>query len=926
VEVQVSKTSVSAFKSDVFKKCFKDLFMASDGKTGPLTYILREHPLAVGKGGSSFENESDMSYFVHVLNAAVIGGSMLERYLMANNKELDALENQIRLFFSGMVLHDINKLFTPNNSQKAWRLDEVFDDHIPEVLKITGTYMEKIGEPKTWLNDLKYLILITENRTSELVNRIQTSLGRQELEEIGKYLKLGDQVSSGPKLDDPKGTSLEQNIDDNFSSRTYSFSFDIYTHVKSKLTSFISTRDDLSWGINLQFVKFPDVPQTLLRQKIIDGIADKLIISGRRIFIRTPDSIIFEGEPIDNNFIKELSESNQITRIFRAPPEDYDKRLKSFQPTNNKIPLQWAETVDSVPRALKTYVNMFYPKIMLWSKPEWREAHRDFPAKALNKWGIEVELIKDKKDESKFKLEIKRFEDSADDPDIAYKETLAKTAAAKRILLDIEYEEGDEDIAKDIGDLTDNADTIQKKTLIAMAFAGRLKEKSKEELDKEYEKLLEELSDKISEKYPYKENNVISTIQYFLGNGLPDTDEKLLDIPDKKGMCIQCGRASVNDLVEVNSFGFKATSGGKRKLSRLKDDRRYKGKICDLCLLENQVRRDEFRNIANSMEKAGLAVQIFLGDFVTPADLSQIVQAMSDEAKKQFDDDMNIKLSEREKIQLNHHALGFLAKPSDVKGQFFLLKKLLELVQRTGFKVHVTPLFNSERILKPFFTWENAPGWVSELHWNYIRIDKVDGILSELRYILTVANMARGADDIPAVIGARVRGPGDVILKMWEYRNKGKKKIQKNKPKSFSLNEKEALDYYVELLNMKEMESIVDAACKVVYKPPETNNDDRWMIDIAFEVYERGVAEKTDSMDIIKRIAGRLREKALRDPGNNPKAVETGVQEFAESFVEMIKNNYGGRVPRSESRRDIVAEFSLLYHIKKWDSIKKGSE
>jgi hypothetical protein len=779
------------------------------------------------------------------------------------------------------------------------------------------------------LNDLKYLILITENRTYDLGNPIQTSLERPVLEEIGKYLKLGDQVSSGPKQDDTKRASPDQNIDKNTPLRTYSFSFDIYTHVKSKLTSFISTRDDLTSGINLQFVKFPDVPQTMLRQKIIGEIADKLIISGRRIVIKTPDSIIFEGEPIDDNFIKELSESEQITSIFRASKEDdYIKRLKSFQPTNNKIPLQWAESVDNVRQALETFVNMWYHKIMLWSKPEWKEAHRDFPDKAFNRWGIEVELIKDKKDVSKFKFAIKRFKNSVndeDDDDIAHKEMLAKIAAAKRILLDLD-KEGDEVIPDDISDLIDNADKIQKKTLIAMAFAGRLKEKSNKELHDEYKNLLDKVSGKISEKYPYKENNVISTIQYFLGNRLPDADEKLLEIPDKKEMCIQCGRASSNDLVEVNSFGFKATAGGKRKLSRLKDDRRYKGKICNLCSLENQVRRDEFQDIANSKEKAGLAVQIFLGDFVTPVDLSQIVQAISDEAKKHFDDDMNIKLSEREKIQLNHHALGFIKKPPDVKGQFFLLKKLLELVQRTGFKVHVTPLFNSERILKPSFTWENAPGWVSELHWNYITIDRVEHVLRELGYILTVANMSRGADDIPAVIGARVRGPGDIILKIWEYRNKGKKNSGRNKWNGLSPKEEEALNYYVELFNMKEMESIVDAACKVVNKPPETNNDDRWMIDIAFEVYERGVAEKIDRMEITNRIAGRLRDKAQRDERNYHKAVETGVQEFAESFVEMIQNNYGGRVPRSESRRDIIAEFSLLYHIKKWNSMRKGSE
>lgn len=893
------------FEKPGFDECFTELFTMSDGKIGPLGYIFRNFPLAVGKGGATYltgtgKDEPDMSYFVHVLNASIIAGRMLERDMISERKDIDKLKNKIRLFFSAIVLHDINKLFVPNNGSRAWRLDLVFDEHRPDILKIEGAYMETLGEPSGWLNDLKYLIMITEERTRELAGSVSTTLPRPELEEIGRYLKLGDQVSSGTG-----GTD----------------SFEIYCHIKEKLSSFDSSSGSDISGMKLQFIKIPNIPQTLLRLKFIDEVADELIESEREIVVRTPDSIVFYGNSINKEFVERLSERVRV-HIYGVSPDT--RYLKGFPPGSNKIPFEWAKSVDPSPEVADRYIDLFYSRLLLWSGKKWRESHPNFPSTIFSRWGIEIETIKG----PEIKFRVKSFGDSSDDPDIALKKLLAQIAAAKRMLLELENGEIDRNEEPEASEFNDGADAIQKKTNISLAYAGRWKGCPEEECKEEYNQLLGKLSEQIRNKYPLRQDDIAQDVRYMLGWGFPDTDEKLLNIPDKTEMCFQCGRASKESLTDDNSFGFKATSGGGRKLTKLSYNEKYNSRICNLCSLENRLRKGEFKDVLDPKRKEALAIQIFLGDFITTVDLSQIISAMDEDTKKKFDDDLNVKLSEREKMQLNYHALGFLNKFPDIKSQFFLLRRMLDLVSTTGFKIHLTPLFNSERILKPMFTWENAPGWVKELHWDSIRIDKVKDVKRELEFLYFVAKMRRGADDVPDVVNARVRNPGSVILKMWEY-NAGRKQDEKNKKtwkKLSSLEEEEMyyfLEKYAELLNMNEMEKMVEAACKMVNKPPETNNDDKWMIDAAFEVYERGVAEKRDSFDRVKGIAGRLREKALRDSTNIRKDVETGAQEFADSFVELVKNGYGGRVPRSESRRDITAEFALLYHSKKWGNMKK---
>ncbi len=889
------------FSDKTFEFCFSELFASSEGLLAPLSYIIKEYPLAVAKGGSAYlsdtgEDESDMSYLTHALNACIIGGKMMEMYAIDHKKDTDHMEKQIRLFFSAMVLHDINKIFYPGKVGKAWRLDEVFDSHRADIVKMIGSYMDRFGPPQEWLNDLKYLILITEERTRELAGSISTTLQRQELEEIGRYLKLGDQVSSGTG-----GTD----------------STELFLHVKRKFSSFDDYNGE-EYANSLHFIKLPNIPQTLLRLEFIDKLTEELLIEKRARYIvfRTPDSIIYYGDPIDSSFVETL------TKKFREHLNRSDaSKLNQYHPGPNKYSWEWAKGIHPAPDILDKYINTFYNRLLLWSGSVWRKSHPDFPSISFSKWGIEIETLKG--NPPKFK--VKKYEDNAEDPDIVSKEMLVKISAAKRMLLEFEESEDDNRLIQENLNLVENADAIQKKTVLALAYAGQWKEKSDDERQEEYNRLLEKLSELVSNEYPSRGGITSEDVRYLLGQALPGSDKGVLEVPDKTEACIQCGRYSEEPMNEDVSFGFKPTAGGGKKLSRLIYDEKYNGKICNLCLIENKLRKDEFKSNIGK-DKNALSLQIFLGDFVSPVDISQMIPFLEDNIEREDDGNLYLKLSEREKVQLNYHALVFIDRPhsSDevpqIASEFYLLRKLLKFISRTGFKVHITPLFNSEIVLKPIFTWENSPGWVKELHWDAIRIDEVLGVLRDIEFIQGIANIGRGSKDLPDVIAGRLRGPAGLLRKMWEYGIRSKKKNA-----FFGLRDNfyDFCKVHAELLNMEEMDKMVEAITKMVYKPPETNNDDRWAIQRAFEVYERGVAEKWDAESLTNRIAGRLREDAYRDEENNRKIVDVESVNFARSFVELMIKKYGGKVPRSESRRDIEAEFALLYHNRKWDSIKK---
>ncbi len=909
------KPVAKIFETQTFKDCFSELFKIPGDQHGPLTHIIREYPLAVGKGGSYYRKKDgttvpDMSYFIHVLDACIVGGVTFEHYLQKKGRDIPAMNSLVRLFFASLVLHDINKIFEPNSAQFAWRLDKVFQTNEAAIKNIVGSYLEPVGTWDDVKADLSYLILVTEERTWELADQVHTTLEKPVLEDIRRFVKLGDEISSEADTTD---------------------SLSFYKIMVEKMARLPGV-EDLARAIN--FVKLPMVPQTLLRLKFTETLFEELTVSGRRVIFRAPDSLMFIGDPIDDSLMDRLV-SRFRERVYLGG--ELTEQLRKYPPVSNKIPVDWIEHIgnkmvdadhsphDVIKDLLEKYIDIHYPRMLLWNDKKWRMEHTNLPQISYARWGVEMSWA----GRDPGKPVLKEYQDAEFDFDISRKKLSAKLASAKAWLRNLGVREDiDKEIenSESLKDFIDGADKSEKDSLIALAYGGRYRADDLGTFNKVYDEVLEKLTETLSKSYMFEGKDVKKDVLYLLGRNLPDKLDEMLDIPDKRDMCIQCGRLGTYKLLDENAFGFQPTDGTGRKITALNYNEAVNGKLCELCVSENTLRRAEFADAQKS--KRALAVQIFLGDIITPVDMSEIIFALSEKIKDEFiAKDFNIKLSNKTKMQLNYHTLGFVTNPSGTGNQFYLLKKLVTLIADTGFKVRLTSMFNGGGIFEATFVWENAPGWVKGLGWNEVRLDGIMELRTELWYIELIAGMVRGkrmVDRVTSVVSARRKSPGEVIRLMWE----GFVTMKSGRLSRFHI---EALFYYARLFNMdannteklgntageSEVSELARIACKMVEKPPDSANDHTWMISEAFEVYARGIAKHRGLYDIEKSIAGRLRDIALRDSSNKEIAVTQGSQDFAEVFISMMEKIGKGRLPKSELRKDIRAEFALLYHVHK---------
>ena len=463
---------------------------------------------------------------------------------------------------------------------------------------------------------------------------------------------------------------------------------------------------------------------------------------------------------------------------------------------------------------------------------------------------------------------------------------------------------------------SEDIETLLKKTLSAIALA--ILDGSKEP-GTVYSQVIEKIAAKLEINNPQKDITdtgefVSSIIDYGSSDINPlkgICDENI----DKKEMCLQCGAPSERGLEASLVFGYGATSGTGRKVTKLKDDERFKGRICKWCELENNLRKNEFKDISK-----GIVIQAHLGDYFVPIDIQNVIESI-----KTKDTDTIDKISGKAKFtkfggshQLDHHTVVFQENPGNRIGQFYFLFQLLEnFIKETGIKVHVTPLQGAPRIRAEQFSWENAPGWVKSLDMNSLRIDEIPKAIEELRFIRQIASLRSGKDDIPKVLAAITLHPMRIFSLIFSFANDDlRAKLPRIKE-----DVNKFIKIYTKEVNEMRMNIIVGEACKILNHAPESNNDHTWMIRTSLDVLQRNESAERD--DKITRCAGRLLEIAKRSEHFNNLGGTQACKSFSENLVLLLEESFekNGKVPASAWRKDIIAQFALMYNQQKWAEV-----
>jgi hypothetical protein len=885
------------FRTNLFIRTFRELFNVTPrNEIGPLAIILRNYPLTIAKGGSKHKEFPDQTYFTHIVNGLVLGGRMLENELIT--KELlttsgseetksSNIPEWVRLYFAAFTLHDINKLETNKT------LIDTVNNEWNKYSVIVAPFLSSIGEPESWSDDLKYLILSTEEGTRDHANLLNTKRNRQELEKISHYMKFSDRIGS------IKSTS----------------SMKIFHEIKKIFEDF--TQEN---GRNLHVVMFADVPQTMLRVKASISFSEaleKLENNERYIVLKTPDSIIFEGSPINQDIIDQsILDLNQSLVI------DIESLVKLYPPSSNSIKNDFAKKIKVTSGVIDIFIDCWLGRLLFWSGKEWRQNHTDFSV-IMRKYGVIFER-KAESMEATYNLKVPEKtsdEESAENKNLRY---LAKLIVANRVALELEILNSNDLridtwlLENNIQNSSEYIDTIQGKTLSAIAFAilDGLKEP-----EIAYNQIIEKIASKFEEKYPNKDNedtrDFVTSIIYYGSSDIDPLTGVCNDNIDKKEMCLQCGAPSDIRLEASLVFGYGATSGTGRKVTKLKDDERFKGRICKWCELENRIRKDEFKEI----KKEGIVIQAHLGDYFVPIDIHDVIESL-----KTKDTDTIDKISGKAKFtkfgkshQLDHHTVVFQENPGNRKEQFYFLFQLLEnFINETGIKVHVTPLQGAPRIRPEQFSWENAPGWVKSLNMNSLRIDEIPGAIDELRFIRQIASLRKGSDDIPKVLAAITLHPMRIFSLIYNFANDD---LRAKLPRI-----KEDVDKFIKIytkeVNEMRMNIIVSEACKIWNHAPDSNNEHTWMIRTALDVLQRN--ESADREDKITRCAGRLLEIAKRSEHYNNSGGTEACKSFSENLVLLLEESFekNGKVPASAWRKDIIAQFALMYNQQKWAEVK----
>jgi hypothetical protein len=241
---------------------------------------------AKGSSGKKFNNlqlklsvnaQTDMPYHIHILNGIFPALKLLEQHLKQRNfierKEMEAF---LKTLLIGFTFHDVNKLVDKELRQAV--KDDI--ELLCEKLKVQTFFPEW----RDWINEIKFLALHTENRTTAYSYELPIREWQFFSEILSSICHLADTFASASEF-----------------TNVFEF-YECISHVK-----FNGKPINEIWP--LSFVEISDNIFTLLSQKILNT-AKAFIQETRKeeILFHLRNGFVFIGKPLEETERKVITE------------------------------------------------------------------------------------------------------------------------------------------------------------------------------------------------------------------------------------------------------------------------------------------------------------------------------------------------------------------------------------------------------------------------------------------------------------------------------------------------------------------------------------------------------------------------------------------------------------------------------------------
>jgi CRISPR-associated protein Csc3 len=897
------------FSTSIFQEIVQTYFDTVLGE------ILQKYPIIDAKGlfaknDKVFKDDFDMPYHIHILNGLIPSLLIYEKHLIEKDW-INRIETEfyIRTFILGYTFHDANKLLKINSLQDAIKeLNKTIDEYAS--IKIFFPDFDK------YKNDVYFLCLSDEDRTSVLANRYKIALSEIHVKEtLALLCKFADSIASNQNLD----------------------SVNTFYKSISKSLSIISGINKVS----ISYVEINPNPYTLLSQNILQSARQVIALSGKKVFQSLRNGFVYFGEDLNETEIKKIllkatQVSSDIDHI-QLTKIDYQECSFGFIGSINFTNEILSDITDKLGN--KFWLLSPNGKAKIKNFNEFLELN----TKLIEAYGLPIK-INVKND----KLNLIIDKDNCDDEHIYFLKLFGlhkmqwlnarknskwkndfndwlkkdKELVAKIIISSTEEEPIEINTIKSLKKFLEG--NVKKPNDLLKTYLNIIKTKS----------IIEEFDEIEIEEYLKKiENEIISTIEghltetnlsdiffkrYFISKGnsqITTFDNFNPNIPEKKKMCLFTGGFGTNDYKDNIAFGLKATGFSNRTITSLNNKTSH---ISDLFLLENKLRNSKFSTPETNL--------LFYYDFfestldidrdilkacVKAKDINAVIDGaifFDKDTKFQYDINYNLNFS---KLEL------FKKKKTDSSADcaFWLVRTHLLMTKKLAIRSYITGIMSPYIPHKEAFRYENAPRYIQQLGWDKVRLINVDSVLDEISLILTLGISQLKSNILKIAEGRNAYFTIYYLIKDDEDKKKVYDKLRKfinNNPKLFT--------------NMTVTENLAELATNItMIGYNSSGSEETWLIRKALEYVRKEVKQGFGREDVIQKACGNIYKSIRLDEYVNVDAIKEFVTAV---YDDLFVKEWKKKLPNLNREKDWIYQFAFLYKekcAKKFDliSVKK---